>query len=153
MISGLGPPKVDIALFGDKELQRKLNRLASNEAKKVVRAALRKGSRRVKDRVIQNLSGNKVNVRTGELINAFRNAKIRSEGNPRLIRIGVVLPSREELGIDSEAKYFYPFAIEYGHKRAPAHPYMRPAIDEHKDAEIAAIGRDIGKGIEKVARK
>lgn len=152
-ITSAGVPKVDISMLGDKELQRKLNRLASPRAKAVVRAALRKGAKRAKQRVIANLSGAPVQVRTGELRAAFANAKIRSERMRGAIRLGVTLPTRAELGIAAGDKFYYPYAVEYGHSGAPAYPFIRPAVDDHEAEEVAAIGRDIGAGIEKEARR
>lgn len=149
-----GVSEVSIAFLGDKDLQRQLNRLEKRSATKVVTQALRASAKRTKTRLIQNLSGDPVGVRTGELRRAFQGAKIRAGKRRRgLIRLGIVVPSRDELGISASDPHFYPYAVEYGHGAVQARPYIRPAVDEHYDAEIAAIGRDIGKRITKAARK
>lgn len=145
-------PKVDISMFGDKELQRKLNRLGQRGATKVVRQALRKAAKRAKDRVVQNLSGAPVQVRTGTLRQAFQATKIAGKTSRGFIRLGVVVPDRAALGI-TDPNSFYPYSVEYGHGNVPAHPYIRPAIDDHKSSEFAEIGRDIGRGIEKEASR
>lgn len=146
-------PKVDIGLFGDRALQRKLNRLTTPRAKAVVRKALRKSAKRAQKRVVANLSGAPVNVRSGELRAAFKAAPIKSQGKRGLIRLGPVLPTREALGIGKDDAHYYPFAVEYGHAGAPAYPFVRPAVDDHRDSEFREIGRDIGKGIEAEARR
>jgi len=43
-------------------------------------------------------------------------------------------------------------AVEFGHARAPAHPFVRPAIDEHKTEEWKAIANEIGQGVEAAAK-
>jgi len=142
---------VDLRVLGVPELERKLKRLEAATQKKVVRQALRKSATRTKARVVDNLSGEKVNVQTGVLRQAFKKAKIRGETKRGRIRIGIVFPERDALGITPDDKHYYPTAVEYCHGNVPPHPYMRPAIDEHRTGELRLIGRDIGNGIEKEA--
>lgn len=147
---------VDISVIGARELERKLKKLDTRIQKKVVRQALRTSAKRVKKRVVNNLSNTRVMVQSGKLLNAFKNAKTKSFTRRYGIRIGHVLPSREELGIPAyqsgkkDAGY-YPYFVEYGHGDVPAHPFLRPAIDEHKNMEFHRIGRDIGRNIEREA--
>lgn len=145
---------VDISIVGDKALQRKLKRLAGKVQRKVVRVALRKAARRIRERIIQNVSGAPVGVITGEYRAAWKSSKVRAGGGKRgLIRLGIAFPSREILGIAPEDKSYYPAAIEYGHDGVPAHPHVRPAVDDNIDAERRKIGRDIGKAIEREAKR
>ena len=74
--SAAGVPKVDISMLGDKELQRKLNRLASPRAKAVVRSAIRKAAKRAQRRMVTNLSGNPVGMDSGQLLAAIKGAKV-----------------------------------------------------------------------------
>lgn len=37
---------------------------------------------------------------------------------------------------------------EFGTKFAPAHPYMRPAMDQHRKGMLEGIGKDMGREIE-----
>lgn len=144
---------IDISVTGDKELQRILNRLPDKLQKKIARNAIRKSAKRARDRIVANIR--KLNlIKTGRLLAAFEYAPIRSQSStPRsLIRIGVGFPYREQLGISPDDKYFYPAALEFGHPRAPAYPFMRPAIDEHKQEEFATIGKDIGEGVIRAAK-
>lgn len=148
-----GVPEVHISFIGDRALQRKLNRLETRTAKKVVSAAFRKSAKRIRRRVVQNLSGNPVQVRRGELRRLFERAKIRGSSRRGRIRIGIVEPDRDELGITSGDPNYWPYAVEYGHGGVPPHPYLRPAVDDHYDQEVAEIGRDIGAGIEREAKR
>jgi len=150
---------VNISVLGVPELQKELKRLTEKAQKNAVRPAMRASAKRIKGYVIENLSNNKVDVQSGTLLRAFQETPIRAASRRNFIRVGLAYPEREYLGIAAGAKYYYPTAVEYGHKiagsseRVPPHPYMRPAVDEHKTAEWAQIARDIGKGIEKQAGK
>jgi len=143
---------VDISILGDKDLERKLSRIADKGQRKVVRAAIRKAATRARKRIVQNIQREGL-VDTGRMMQAFKKTKIVSASNNRnMIRVGPRLPTRSELGIDADAKGYYPTALEFGYALRPATPFIRPAIDEHKDEEIKVIGSDIGKGIEREAR-
>lgn len=144
---------VDVRVLGVPELEKALKRLEARTQKKIVRKALRESAKRTKARVIDNLSGNKVQVRTGQLREAFEKAPIRGSTRRGFIRVGVVFPERDALGIDAKDKHYYPTAVEYGHGSVPPYPFLRPAIDEHKEGEFRKIGKDIGDGIEREAGK
>lgn len=144
---------VDISVLGDKELEKRLRRLEGKTQRKVVRQALRKSAKRIKTHVDTNLSGLKVNVLTGALREAFRNTPIKGATRRGVIRVGIPFPERELLGIAPSDPHYYPTAVEYGHGNVPPHPYLRPAVDEHKALEFTVIGRDIGKGIEREASR
>lgn len=144
---------VDIRVLGVPELEKALKRLEAKVQKKIVRQALRKSAKRTKDRIVDNLSGEKVQVRTGQLREAFKRAAIRGHTRRHLIRVGVVFPERDALGIDPNDKHYYPMAVEFGHGKVRPYPFLRPAIDEHETAEKRRIGRDIGNGIEREAGK
>lgn len=144
---------LDISVLGRKDLERALSRLESRTQKKVLRQALRKSAKRTQARVVDNLSGEKVGVITGQLREAFKKSKIRGATRRGTIRIGVEFPTRDALGIAADDPHYYPTAVEFGHGNVPPYPYMRPAVDEHRTKEIAEIGRDVGKGIEREAGK
>lgn len=168
----------DVTVLGVPGLQRKLDRLTRQAQAKAIRPAVRASAKRAHQRVLANIGGLKLRIITGRLLAAFKAAKIRAAGGRGMIRIGVTWPTRAELGIPAEDPNFYPVAIEYGHvirprgakpagsaERAlrrnfkisgggfsvPAHPFLRPAIDEHRTAELAQLGRDIGAAIERLA--
>ena len=145
---------VDIQFLGDKELEAKLRRLSGPEQRRAVISALRASAKRTMPRLIHNISGNPVKVRTGRLVSAFLQQSVKSEKSDRnLIRLGIPFPTRDQLGISADDPYYYPTAVEFGHPGAPAHPYARPAVDDHKSDEIRLIGAHVGKRIEQIARK
>lgn len=146
-----GKAGVDIRALGDKDLQAKLKRVEVAMQKRIVSAALRSSAARARKRVMLNLSGKVLRVRTGRTKAAFKSQKVKSFPGARagLIRWGIALPTREELGIPPRGMpggdHYYPFALEYGSPRRAAHPFMRPAIDNHKQDEINKISNDIAR--------
>lgn len=146
-------PVVDISMTGDLELTKKLHKLPDRLQKKIVKAAFRKEARKIRQRIVDNIDRLDL-IDTGDMRQAFRGAKVKSATKSRrLIRIGTEFPTREELGIAPNDKNFYPAAVEYGHPGAAPKPFIRPAIDDHKDKSLRDIGNDIGAGIVKEALK
>jgi len=146
-------PIVDIRAFGNKELEKKLGNVVDKTQKKIVRAALRKESTRVKKRIVANIVRLDL-IDSGMLLNGYKSAKTKSASSGKnFIRLGVENPTREALGIAPDDPAYYPYAVEFGHVGAEAKPFIRPAIDEHKEKSFKDIGDDIGKGIEREALK
>jgi hypothetical protein len=69
-----------------------------------------------------------------------------------IIGYALALPERSDLGIEGDEEY-YPAILEYGHGTVPAKSYLRATIDDNATAELRRVGDDIGKGIERKARK
>lgn len=136
------------------QLERKLKGLEPKVRNKVIRKAIRNGAKRAKERIITNIKSQGL-INTGAMLRAFQAAKIRSASrSPRnLIRIGPVMPDRNDLGIPEGVKGFYPTALEYGAPHMAAKPFIRPAIDQNAETEQRKIGREIGDGIEKEAKR
>lgn len=146
----------DISITGDKALQRKLDRLAGPAQRRVMRGATKKTATATKKFLLRNISGGKIHVYTGRLLRAFKAQRARGEKpikNKKDIVAAIPLPTRAELGIAPDDKYYYPTAVEFGHKRAPAHPYMRPAVDEHYSELIGGLAENIAVGIVREAAK
>lgn len=166
---------VDISILGDKELERKLSILPDRIQKKVVRQAVTKAAKRAHKRLIDNLSGKIVRVRTGRLLGAVKAGRPKADkSSPReLIKRGTPMPTRSELEIGSEpgglmhaiavakgrsdptVDDYYPAFVEYGDPKrgVSAKKPFRRSIDDYRDQEIKIIGTDIGSGIEREAAK
>lgn len=156
----MAKPIVDISLLGDKELERKLAKLATPASqKRAVRPALRNSNKRLKAHVVANLSGQVVKPLTGRWLRATTAAKVKAVKRSRQeIGTAFAMPTREELGIEPGDPFYYPFAVEYGHpapgrEHASAKAPIRQAVNSHAREELFRIGKDIGKGIEKEAKK
>ncbi len=142
---------VDIKLLGDKALERKLAGLVAAAEKKIVSQALRKSAKRIKKRIIDKVSGFPVGVVTGNYKAAIKASKVRAGKRKRgMIRVGLTRPAEARQAIQQNA-------LEYGRTRGgrpmAARPHVRPAVDEDKANEQKRIGRDIGAGIVREAKK
>lgn len=154
-------PVIDISLLGNKELERALSQLPDRIQRKVVRQSLRKSAKRVNTYVVRNLSGIPVSPDSGKWLAAQAAQKPKAAKRSRRgVRIEVGYPTREELGVPAKAKYFYPTAVEYGtHKTRkgrgplPAFAPVRRAVNENTDKEHRLMAAEIGKGIEREARR
>lgn len=145
---------IDISMVGDKALQKKFKRLEGVAQKRVIRKALRASAKRIKARVVAKVSGDPVGVQTGRYRQAIKAGKVKAIPRSRgRIGLGIAMPLRSELGISPDDKHYFPAALEYGSDTAPARPHFRPAVDEHKTEELRQIGRDIGDGIEREAKR
>jgi len=146
---------IDISMIGDVELEKKLAALGDRATQlKAVRPSLRASAKRLKAEVVANLSGRVVQPKTGRLLAATQAQKVRALPRSRMvISVGFDFPTRIEMGIDADSKWFYPAHVEYGHPRAAPRPFIRSAVDRNRDSEYAAIGKQIGKTIERIARR
>jgi hypothetical protein len=161
-----------------KALKRKLDAMTGKEQAKVVRQALNNSADRVKQRIIRNVTGI-LQLHTGNYLRAWLAAdKVTARRRKTGYRGGIGPPERSLLGIDERDPNYWPYAIEYGHivgkrglhtrgikskvkreivrsgaKQVPAKPHIRPAVDENKRSEQNRIGREIGKNLERLAKR
>ena len=169
---GLAGP-TSFGVTGDKELQRKLLQLSSKFGPKIVRKGLRAGAKII-------LARQKAMAPIGKMQNRTRvkgtGARAVSHGSKQrgyMKRALVVRAGKKNrkgtfavrTGFDTQRfpdliskgkdgrKYFYPAAVEYGHKNAQAHPFLRPAFDATKSHATRRILRLMARGIERVAKK
>lgn len=129
-------------LIGDKRLARKMELLAVGIQRKIVRKALRRAARPVRDRA-RSLAP----VRTGALRKSIkvRAAKLRGRG-----RIGILVKTgtREELGIEASNRWYYPAVVESLHQ-----PYLRPALDGSRGQVKSILVQEMRREIIAEARK
>lgn len=160
--------EIDLTLIGDKELMRKLNRLIDRAPKRVVNTAMRASAKRLRPKIaaatpVRGEAGAWFTGRQekagGTLKRAMANAKILVLRRRNQIGVAIHMPTRAVLGIPADAKGYYPVSIEYGFMHwasgqdIPARSYIRNTVDSNAASEHAQIGRDIGKGIEREAKK
>lgn len=152
---------VDMKMLGDKALDRAFATLPVKMQKTVARKAIRNSAKRTRRYIVRELLALRARTnRSGRnrlltLAEFFENAKVvsRSKRARQLIRIGVIWPSRSDIGIPADAKGYFPTAIEYGTIKAPAMPYLRPAVDNNRKTELALIRREVARGIEAQFKK
>lgn len=143
---------VDISILGDKALSRALAKLPDKAQTKALRPALRKSAKRVHVGIIQAFSGFPIGVVTGAHLTAI------AAQQPKLMKkrtghVGYFYPhpSWEDIGETRPANNPPPPAIvlEYGTDEKPALSPVRSTVNRVQGAELATIGRDVAKGIDK----
>lgn len=136
-------PVVDISFLGDKKLERLLKRLPDAVQKKAVRPAIRNSTKRLQPKVAAASP-----VDEGRQRQLLATAKIRSAGSRHILRVGFIRPEEKQDAIKLNV-------IEYGSAKRGIPPtrFIRNTVDANKSVEYPKIGREIGKNIEKEARK
>jgi|SRR6185503_7521051 len=122
----------------------------------------------------QALTGRQVRRlrRQGAIVRGIRNSLAIRPLRRSKNRVGytVVTGTREQMGITG--KYYSPAHVELGHaapgagraalrarrrefggRRTPPHPYLRPALKSNEGRLLAQLSQDIGAGIERVAQE
>lgn len=140
----------DISLLGDKELSRKLDLLPKKVQRTLLGRALKIGGKLLKPKVIAA-----VPVDTGLLKQMMekQNFKVYKAKRRGDIRMGMPMPTRDQMGIAPGGKWYYPAHVEYGHGNVPAKSYIRKPIDENAQMFHTEVGRALGAQIEAEAKK
>jgi HK97 gp10 family phage protein len=141
---------------GFSELAAKLKELPVKVEKKVIRTALRSGTKIIADATKANapvLTGTMKRAITVRAMKRSRNrigfmVTFNKRYTDKLVRMSKTRTTKK----GTPVRYFYPAAIEYGTKHAPAHPFMRPAFDSKVSEATRVIGDELGKGIVEAAR-
>ena len=136
---------IDIKVTGDRETQAALNSLTWAVGNRIVIEALE-----VAGQPVLASARQKVPVLTGKLKRTLGLYKLKTR---KKIGVRVSTGTREELGIAADDPYYYPMAVEVGTAKAPAHPYLRPALDENRQRCIDIAAYEIRKGVEAAVLK
>lgn len=155
----------DISVFGDKALQRKLNRLPEETQRKAIAPAFKRSLTRINAGIAAAFSGGIVQERTGQTVEALLKIKPRKLsrfGGADVVAWGITLPSRHhktEEGRQTRAagvtKHMRDviYWLEYGTRHMAARAPYRTTVDDMQEREYDAVGRDIGRKIEQLARR
>lgn len=128
----------DVELKGAKELEKLLNLLPDTVAKKVTVLALKAGGR-----VLVKGMKQRVPVRTGALRDSITvSSASKVTKNKSLAAVGFKKPVSRIAHL-----------VEFGTEHSKAEPFIRPTIEQDGTTAIKAIGENMGKGIEREARK
>lgn len=128
------------------------------------------------ERYFRYIGGQKIRVRPGGLRRGLRIAALKSTRRVANFGSAIRTPTREQLGIPSGYKWYYPASLEYGwtpkrfktkeqigeqkqrkrysgKRHVKGIAFMRRGLDENRDAIIGLIKRDIGVAIEDYFKK
>lgn len=138
---------IDIRLLGSKKLQRKLDKLHSTVAGRVVRES-------IKDAMdpVRKLAQRRAPVKSGRLRRSIRIASFRGRRNSGLIGAVVRTGTRRQLKIDPTDKYYYPSALEYGTEHIRARSFMRSSLATKKAEVLNSVRINLRRNIEKAGK-
>ena len=137
--------EIDLSIFGNEVLIRKLRGLESKAQKAILRKGLREAAK-----MIAAEARTRAPYDTGAL---RKGIKVRAAKSKKYIGMIVRTGTRAEMGIPETASHYYPALLELGTSRLPARPYLRPALDEKRTRALAAIQREGKIGLEREAAK
>ncbi len=132
---------INIDIFGDKELQRKLDALPGLVQSKLLKSSLKYGAEIVKARCEELAPEDE-----GRLKTTFHIEPITRKRSG--LGFKVFTGTREALGIDPKATGYYPTSQEFGSSRNPAQPYMRPAAEQSRDEILSLVESDLRSALE-----
>jgi HK97 gp10 family phage protein len=124
---------------------RSLQNIERKIARKVIKQSTRAAGKIVHARVKADAP-----VRSGALRKSIKLRALRRSRSAQGVRI--ITGDRKTLGIAAGATGYYPAAIEYGTRRTPARPFIRPAFEITKGAASMTLRRELAEGIEREAR-
>jgi HK97 gp10 family phage protein len=133
----------DLKIDGARRLNKKLNKLGTNVARKVVRPA----GRAAMEPVLQ-AAKNYTPVDTGRLRDSIK-VYVRNSRQFGL-DVGIQTGTRKRLKIPADAKHYYPSAIEFGTPTMRGRSFMRRAIATRKEQALKILGAGIKAGLKKV---
>ncbi|WP_133164203.1 HK97-gp10 family putative phage morphogenesis protein [Solimonas fluminis] len=139
------------ALDGVAQLMRQLEELGLAANGKALRAAVRAGSRPVVKRAKQLIPEGADAHRT------YRGRLVTPGFAKRSIRTVTKLSRDKQkasvaIGVRAEAFYATQF-VELGTSRQAPQPWLRPAMEQTQQEQLAALGDSLKKTIEKAAKK
>ena len=147
------PKRFDISMIGDKALIKKFNSLEPKLAKKILNKSLRKAAKIVLVQAKANVrvvSGNTSKaLRKGLTLKKLKGKKRRRNQ----VSVDVRTPTRSEMGIGNNEKWYSPAHIELGTRFTRPLSYLRSATKQKASTVMALLRREIGAGITKLARK
>ncbi len=81
-----------------------------------------------------------VPVDTGDLKNSIIAIELPPDEHGAMVSAG----GGDDMNVD------YPCYVEFGTSKMEAQPYMRPSIDNNRDAVVRAVGSEIQKNIKEI---
>lgn len=146
-----------IALVGDKELQKNLLALSDSAARKIMRPAIAAGLKPVRQAARQNAA-------PGAVLSAAASGLMRkaisasAKANKDKVTGRVFVSPKIEGTVDGKRHVPGNVAhlVEFGHGgpgAAPAHPFLRPALDQRKGEAMKTVTSKARELLPKVVEK
>lgn len=127
-----GADGFDVSVLGDRALQKKLDRLGKAAGGKMLQSAMREAMKPVLAAARAAAPRD-----TGTLARKIKLSSVRLRGKGK--GVAVRTPTRAQLGIPKDAKGYYPAHVEFGTRKMPARPYMRPALETNRSRALELL--------------
>lgn len=131
----------DVSLLGDEALTRVIRSLQKGAANRVMRPSLRLAAKGVMKTAASTAP-------RGATLKTSTTLKLKASSRRGTISVRVQTGSREAMGIEKVAKYYYPSAKELGTDDMVAQPWLRPALETNRAAAFATIRTEAWRRIE-----
>jgi len=138
---------ITVKVVGDKELVAKLRKLGDQTGGRLLEMAVVSGAL-----LVQNEAKRKAPIKTGNLNRSIhvgghseQSELAESDGSD----VGSNAASATEAHVLVGTNVVYGPAQEFGTSKIPAHPYLRPALDE----QAGAVEREIGEALKDLIMK
>lgn len=130
--------KSTFGISGAKEMEKLLTELGPEVARRVGQTAVRAGAM-----VIVEEAKRLVPVRTGELRASITAVSVKTNEEKQVTaEIGFLKPTSRRAHL-----------TEFGTATQAAHPFMRPAMDAKAGEALEEMGKVLGRGIDREAKK
>ena len=139
------PASVHIA--GLESLGKSLRALPKKVEGKIVRTAMRNGTKLVADATKKAAPVDKGTLKKSFAVRALKRKKGRVGNRVTMKNVDKLVTITKK----TRVRYFYPAVLEYGTEKRVAHPFMRPAFEQTAPKAENQIGKEIGEGIIKAA--
>ena len=132
-----------MTIKGLEEYQSKLDTLEHSKAEEIIKSAVEDGADIVADRVRSNLTGVLSGTSTGALAGSLGITPV--DNRDGYINAKVGFDGRDSKGTPNALKAS---VLEYGSRRQPARPFMKPAATSTRSAVKAKVADTVERKIE-----
>lgn len=126
---------------------------AAIEMPETIKRRLTVGANAIRNTIIKSMARGKKSgkfyLRGGKTHRASAPGEAPAVDSGELLRAIVYDVRAMEIEVGAEAGAPYAELLEEGTSRMEARPFLEPAVEEHRDAIINAVGKDVNKTIEK----
>lgn len=140
-----------IGVRGTREIEALLKQLPERLAKSVVQGALRTGGTVIAKRAKANLDAVGA-VDTGLLRKSIGVRAGKGSAQVGILSGSATLTRKGRKKAEKAVPTKYAKFTEFGSRKQPARPFLRPALDEGAIEAIRKIGEVMGRGVEREAR-
>lgn len=135
----------DFKIYGFDETVANLRRLPQEVAGKVLDAAVRKAGTPMAQDAASSAPRSATPSKAGHMADTVRLRKFTDQNSGNDLEVNYT--------IGPDAKHFWGGFQEFGTVHEAARPFERPAFDRGADGVIQTLGKELGSGVERAAKR